>query len=140
MSIKNLSDYSTERTFVIEKENLQENALIVYEVNLSIQNDVYRQHKNWFLNHIKEMVDSNDFIKVHIYEQLNLDPLDDTFTKIYRLTARYYMKSYDILKKYLEKRAKNMRDQVVEKFGDKYTVSRRVLQLKNEIYASDKNI
>lgn len=132
MVLNSSLENNLERSFVIDNNTTEKN-VVVYEVNLSIKKEIYEKNKEWLIDHIKDMVNINKFMRVNIYHQLNLDPTDDSFVKVHRLTARYYISSYDHLKSYLEQRAKNMRNQVREKFGDDYTVFRRVFTLEQEI-------
>lgn len=122
-----------DKSFVLDKNHLDDNRVVVYEVNLAIRRAVYEKYKDWLMDHIRDMVVVNKFIKAHVYTQINLDPTNDSFVRTHHLTARYYIKTYEELKKYLEKRAKAMRNQVIEKFEDNYTVSRRVFELQMEI-------
>jgi hypothetical protein len=125
--------YQHDRSFVLENTSDLENQVIVYEVNLIIKRPAYNIHKDWLISHMKDMVNENKFIKVNIYDQLNLDPTNDSIIRYHRITAQYHIRGYENLKIYLEKNAKKMRNQVIEKFGHDYEVSRRVFVLKNEI-------
>lgn len=101
-------------------------SIVIYEVNLDIKKDAYEKNKDWLLAHIKDMVNLNQFIKVNIFHQLNLDPTNDSHHRSHRITAQYFVPSYKHLETYLAKQAKHMRNQVLEVFKDNYNVFRRV--------------
>lgn len=117
---------------------LSNDELIVYEVNLVIQKAVYEKNKDWLLKHFEDMVTENNFIKANIFDQICVDPSDDSHMRCHKLTAQYFMHSYGEMEKYFEKMARAMRSQVVEKLGDHYTVNRRVFSLKKEILLKGK--
>jgi hypothetical protein len=108
-------------------------SIVIYEVNLDIKRDAYEKNKEWLIEHIKDMVNHNHFIKVNILHQLNLDPTNDSHHRFHRITAQYFVPSYEDLENYLAKQAKNMRNQVLEVFKDNYSVFRRVFSYEQEI-------
>jgi len=123
-----------DEAFVLDRSNsIQQDQVIVYEVNISINIHAYEEHKIWFLEHIVDMVNINRFIKAEIYHEMNMDPIDDNHMRVKNLTIRYLIKSFDQLKKYLELKSKEMRSQVQEKFKNNYTIKRRVFIMDKEI-------
>ena len=105
----------------------------IYEVNLSFNKDIFEIHGAWFMEHINDMVSLNGFSKACVYQELIVDPTDDSFLRKCNLIVQYYIKSYEKLQDYLETKSQSMRSQVVEKFGNNYTVKRRVFELVKEI-------
>ncbi len=126
------SESELDQHLLFNQHKPSESDIIIYEVNLSFNVRAYETHKEWMLAHIEDMVKVNQFIKVQINHQLNLDPIDDSHMRTHKLTARYYIQSYQQLLDYLKRRARSMRNQVLEKFMDQYSVSRRVFVLTQE--------
>ena len=104
-------------------------SVFVYEVNLTIEINVFAEHKDWLLNHFHSMVIENNFIKLNLFFVKNIDPIDDTHLRYQKVVVQYYVSDYGTLQRYLEKQAKKMRSQVVEKLGPHYSVSRRIFEL-----------
>lgn len=118
---------------ITEQTKLEAGSVLVYEVNLVFQKKTFEEHKEWMLEHIDDMVKANEFTGAHIYQQVNMDPTNDAHMREYSMTVHYYIDTYERLKAYLEKQARNMRSQVVETFADRYMVWRRVFVLSKQI-------
>lgn len=101
----------------------------VYEVNLTIEKELFDKNKDWLIHHFHEMVTSNNFSKLKLFFVKNTDPINDAHMRYQKIVAQYYITDYKILHDYFEKQANNMRSQVFEKLGHCYSVSRRVLEL-----------
>ena len=104
------------------------NEIYIYEVNLTIQKDVFIKHKDWLIEHFHEMTEKNDFIKSVIFMEVNMNPLSDDHFRYQKITAQYFVSNLKDIEEYLEKKSKNMRNQVFEKLGVASTISRRVLR------------
>ena len=117
--------------FNIDQEEMR-GRTFVYEVNLSINMDMYKKHGAWFLEHIQDMVDVNKFDAVEILNEVNMDPINDNHLREHKLSVRYYVSSGKQLLNYLKENAKNMRSQVVDKFGNQYEIFRRVFVVDND--------
>lgn len=108
---------------------LEKNYPCVYEVNLTIELDLYEANKSWLISHFHEMVVENNFKALKLFIVRNTDPIDDSHLRYQKLVAQYFVSSHEQLQIYFEKQAKRMRSQVIEKLGCHYTVSRRVYEL-----------
>ena len=100
----------------------------VYEVNLTIEKKLFDKNKDWLIDHFHQMVISNNFIKLDLFYQKNVDPINDEHMRYQRIVAQYLVDDYDVLHNYFDKQAKVMRSQVVEKLGYGYSVNRRVFE------------
>lgn len=108
--------------------NGNETIAYVYEVNLTIEELVYQKNRAWLIDHFHDMVNLNKFDKLKLFSVKNVNPIDDNHMRYQNVVAQYYISDYKVLQDYLEKQAKTMRSQVVERLGHGYSVSRRVLQ------------
>lgn len=95
--------------------------MIIYEVNLTINNDIYDEYHQWLVDHIKIMLTFQGFRHAELAKEKFLD--DDIKTK---LTVRYFLESEQDLNDYFNKYAQSMREDGIKRFGDKFTAFRRV--------------
>lgn len=102
---------------------------VIYEVNLCIEKPIFEENKSWLIEHMHDMVRENNFLKVHIFYEENFNLVNDDLMRYVKITAQYHVNSLANLTTYLEKNAKKMRSQVVDRFQSHYSVSRRVLTL-----------
>lgn len=104
------------------------NTTLVYEVNLTIEKKIFHEHKDWLIQHFHEMVIENQFTKLNLFYVRNMDPTNDEHMRYQKIVAQYFISHPEILARYFEKQAKSMRNQVIEKLGSHYTVTRRVFE------------
>lgn len=95
--------------------------MVIYEVNVTIQNEIYAPYYAWLLNHIEQMLQFAGFKKadVGLIEQQHDDEK--------QLRISYTIESYADLENYLTHHAPMMRAEGIEKFGDKFHASRRII-------------
>jgi hypothetical protein len=102
--------------------------MIVYEVNLTMRNTIFKKNKEWLIDHFHKMVIQNKFIKLQLFTVKNMDPLNDNDLRETKITAQYYVCDFAVLQSYFAKKARQMRDQVLETLDCHYSVSRRILE------------
>jgi hypothetical protein len=98
-----------------------ESMMIIYEVNLTVNNDIYNEYYNWLLAHIKTMLTFQGFHQAELAKEKSID--EDKKTK---LTVRYTLKSEQDLNNYFNRHAQSMREDGTKRFGDKFSATRRV--------------
>ncbi len=101
----------------------------VYEVNLSVDIDIFNKNREWLLNHFHEMVYKNGFDSLNLLFIENVDPINDSFIRKQEIVAQYYISDFSVLSDYLKKQSLKMRSEVYERLGNKYSISRRVLKV-----------
>lgn len=96
--------------------------MIIYEVNLQIHNQIYNEYYFWLLQHIPIMLQFPGFQKAEIgvVEQENENDYQ-------LLRINYTVESDDHLKSYLVNHAAQMREEGIQKFGEKFSASRRII-------------
>jgi hypothetical protein len=100
---------------------LTENAGVIYEVNLEADAEIAGPFDTWLRDHIADMLQLPGFQAAEI--------LEDTAApqgKV-RRTVQYRLRDQAALDDYLRFHAPRMRQQGVERFGDRYVADRRVL-------------
>ena len=95
--------------------------MIIYEVNLKIQQKIYEDYILWLQNHIQDMLSLN------LFHDFKLFKIDSLSKNIKNVTIHYYLENIDLLNIYYEKHATKMRNSVDKKFISKVTFERRIL-------------
>jgi hypothetical protein len=96
--------------------------MVLYEVNLRLKVQVENNYIEWLNFHIKEILMINGFIDAQIYF-ISRD-LEFAYYSVH-----YFIKSEELLNIYFEKYAPKLRKDALDKFGDNFSASRRVLKL-----------
>lgn len=97
--------------------------MIIYEVNLVINNDIYETYYHWLLAHIKTMLTFRGFHHAEILTEKSLQT-DDKSHK--NLTVRYMLDTESNLVNYFNQHANDMREEAIKKFGNQFNATRRV--------------
>ena len=96
---------------------------IIYEVTLDVDREIIDEFDEWLTAHVEEMLGLPGFRGAQVYL------LDDSGEGRTRRVAHYHLESQSALDQYLADAAPDMRQSGVDRFGDQFTVSRRILQL-----------
>ena len=103
------------------KKTIIESKPVIYEVNLTIDNDVIDEFDAWLQKHIDEMLAIPGFISAATLVIENNDDNTKQRSVQFRLTNQAALDSY------YEKDAERLRAIGIEKFANKMTAQRRVL-------------
>ncbi|MDF1758473.1 MAG: DUF4286 family protein [Legionellaceae bacterium] len=104
--------------------------MVIYEVNLKINNEVFTQFMQWLSLHVEEVLRFPGFVKaLHLR---NFDE-DNNITK--NITIQYFLNSPKSLDNYFEKYAETMREKGISKFPNQFVATRRILEVQEEIIA-----
>jgi antibiotic biosynthesis monooxygenase (ABM) superfamily enzyme len=93
--------------------------MVIYEVNLTINNEIFEEYYHWLIQHIEIMLTYRGFLYAEIAEEY----IQENNKKI---TVRYSLDNKDDLDNYLNSHAKLMRDDGIKRFGDKFSAFRRI--------------
>lgn len=102
--------------------------MVIYEVNLAIDNDVYPQFHEWLQDHAKEMLEFPGFIQASI-----LKPENEILPEKEKLTVQYKLQNRESLDVYFNEYAAKMRDEGLRLFKDKFSAERRIYELQVNI-------
>lgn len=97
--------------------------VINYEVNLVISNDIYKEYYEWLVHHIKIILTYEGFKKAIIHKLC--DTVDEANKHI---TVVYSIATKKDLDNYLINHATEMRNDGIQKFGNKFSATRRILE------------
>ena len=95
---------------------------VVYEVNLAVQPAVVDEFRAWLHRHVDEMLDIDGFVGADIREQTEPRHPEAAVT----WSVRYYLESDAALDVYLREHAERMRADGMQRFGGRFTASRRI--------------
>lgn len=93
----------------------------VYEVTLSIDREVAHDVDVWLASHVDEMLEVSGIVSARSYA------LEDDGDRVRRVSS-YYFESDAHLEQYLAGPAKRLRQSAIDKFGDRFDASRRILR------------
>ena len=97
--------------------------MIIYEVNLEVDESHFESYLEWLNGHITEMLKLNGFIKAELFEAL--EEYDDEGKIMFMV--HYYITDEDTLNSYFKNDAPRMQKQMPESFHEHVSIWRRVL-------------
>lgn len=100
--------------------------MTLYEVNLAVQNDVADAYALWLREHVVQMLAFNGFLSATTLEEETKEEGTRRFTVQYWLTDRNSLESY------FANHAAAMRQDGLNRFGDKFSASRRIMNVLSE--------
>jgi len=95
---------------------------VIYEVNIRMQKDIVELYNQWVVNHMKQLLEIDGFITA-TYRKVE-DSSEENFE---RYSALYILESREKLDNYIKNLAPKMRQDAIDRFGDKFTVERRIM-------------
>lgn len=95
--------------------------MVIYEVNLSVDNEIADEYAAWLGPHIKEMLEIEGFLSAEWFEVESDDEANVHWCIQYRLKDRTSLETYFI------EHAKRMRASGVNQFAEGFTARRRIL-------------
>lgn len=96
--------------------------MIVYEVNLTINQDVASDYREWLEGHIEQILKQDGFHSAKLYERES-----DEAGGGECWTVHYYLENRQSLNDYLDNQAEAFRADAVARFGGSFSAARRVL-------------
>jgi hypothetical protein len=95
--------------------------MILYEVNIQVNADIYTAFYQWLEIHIQDMLRLPDFKTAKLF----VGEANETEKK---LVVHYYLKDRQAMTRYLEELAPKMRTEGLEKFDSSFQIHRRILE------------
>lgn len=94
--------------------------MVIYEVNLTVNNDIFHEFYAWLVKHAEEILRFTGFQQAEIAkEKMNV-------SEAVKLTVRYTLSSEDDLNHYLTHHAPAMREDGIKRFGNQFSAVRRI--------------
>lgn len=95
--------------------------MVIYEVNADIDPDIADAFYAWLLPHIQELLRIDGFISAELFVVENPD------SEVKRWSVQYRLENREKLQHYLDHYAPVLRQDGIERFGEKYRTSRRIM-------------
>lgn len=102
---------------------------VIYEVNLVIQSEIISEYKSWLEHHIGEILKIDGFLGARLFQRNPADegaPAD--LNHVY-WTVQYRLINRQAIENYLASYATQMRQDGIDRFGCRFSASRRILCL-----------
>lgn len=98
---------------------------VIYEVNLTVSDDISEAYWSWLQQHVEDMLQINGFCGAKIAKE---------YVEKQGLGHKYYTVWYELenmkgFQRYIENHAEKMRSEAIALFKDKFSASRRVFVL-----------
>ena len=94
---------------------------VIYEVTLTIESGIADEFDEWLEQHVADMLEVPGFVSA---ESFKLESDDERYV---RRVTRYTLEGKDELDAYLAGPATAMRQDGIDRFGDRFEASRRIL-------------
>ena len=94
--------------------------MVIYEVNLAVENDVAEEMATWLRDHIGEMLAIDGFEGAAWYQR-EAETGRQQWTVHYRLTGQRALDAY------FDEHADRMRQDGLDRFGGRFDATRRIL-------------
>ncbi len=104
--------------------------MLIYEVNIQADPEIANDYEQWLLPHIREILEIDGFIRADLTEVLPDDHDAPPGKKYWSVSVYYYIEDKASLERYYENHAPRLRREGIQKFGNRFTASRRVLEIK----------
>jgi hypothetical protein len=95
---------------------------LIYEVTLTIESDIVDTFDGWLANHVEQMLEIPGFVSANVFA------LDDDEDGNAQRVTQYILESEGHLESYLAEQATEMRQSGIDRFGDQFSASRRILR------------
>lgn len=102
--------------------------MIIYEVNITVDRALDAAYCEWLESHIQDVLATPGFVEAKWYSyESSADAGDTRDTRSSRYCVHYFVKNETSLREYFNTRAPQLRAEAKEKFGDRFSATRRVL-------------
>ncbi|HAT2066057.1 TPA: DUF4286 family protein [Legionella pneumophila] len=102
--------------------------MVIYEVNLTIDPEIYVQFQAWLKKHVAEIIQFPGFMQGCILKQEK-----ETIFGKEKLTVQYQLDNRANLSRYLSELAPKMREEGIHLFQDKFSAERRIFEVQDII-------
>ncbi len=107
--------------------------MIVYEVNIQVQNESADDYRAWLGDHVRELLTLPGFLSAEVL----IAPTSLELPGVEEIVVLYRLESQHALMIYLADYAPAMRAKMQANFGGKFTIARRVLSPLVEMVRTD---
>ncbi len=102
--------------------------MVIYEVNLNIDEDIYPEFTVWLREHANAMLQFPGFIQASLFKQEQDDAADQE-----KLTIQYQIENRADLQRYLIESSPKMQEDGIKCFKGKFSATRRIFEVQGII-------
>ena len=95
---------------------------LIYEINIKVSLGILDDYLSWLDEHISEILDIDGFESAKIYKETS------TSSDFLAITIHYSVSSKSALDSYFDNHAEALRQKGIDRFGDKFSATRRILE------------
>lgn len=108
--------------------------MLIYEVNLTVENSIANEYASWLGEHIREMLQIDGFRAAAWYvEDAPQQEKEPAASR--QWTIHYQVESREHLDTYFDEHAERMRQEGLDRFEGQFEASRRVL-VQRQVFSS----
>jgi hypothetical protein len=96
--------------------------MTIYEVNLTINSDIADDYDAWLGDHIRQILAIDGFLSAEWF-------VVESSSKAREWTVQYRLRDRASLERYFTEHAAQMRADGVDRFGDGFSATRRIMEL-----------
>lgn len=100
--------------------------MLIYEVNLALNQEIESEYLAWLKGHIERMLQIPGFTRANLYQEKG----NEAKSGVSRWVVQYSVENEMLLDLYLNTQAPEMRAEGVRLFGEKFSATRRILEVK----------
>lgn len=105
--------------------------MVIYEVSISVEKDAAEEYEAWLADHIREIITLEGFAGAEWYE------CTDVASDRREYVVRYELRDRASLDNYFSNHAERMRRDGTDRFGNRFTASRRVMERRARFTVDD---
>lgn len=102
--------------------------MVIYEVNLTINSEIYPQFQLWLKKHAAEIIQFPGFIQAYILREEK-----EGISNRKQLTVQYLLDNRDTLEKYFIELAPKMREEGLSLFRNQFSAERKIFEVEDVI-------
>jgi antibiotic biosynthesis monooxygenase (ABM) superfamily enzyme len=97
--------------------------MVIYEVNVTVEVQIQSAFRDWLRGHVREILNLPGFISAHLFSA----EAGSAGAATIQYMVQFEVESRDSLQSYFQTSASNMRQIMIDRFGDRVTSHRRIL-------------
>lgn len=103
--------------------------MVIYEVNLSVDKEIFQDYSVWLQEHVEEMLQFPGFLSATI---MRPEIVEDGEQK--EMVVQYQLEGRDDLERYFNEFASGMREKGIQLFSGRFSAKRRILEVESAIH------
>lgn len=104
--------------------------MIIYEVTVNIEKEIYFKFIRWLKDHVEEMLKFPGFIQARILKEEQSEKREQE-----QLTVQYEIDSRENLDNYFKEFAPKMREEGIRRFKNQFSATRKIFHVEEQVLA-----